>query len=362
MLLSEIIINKIKEEGPVSFHDFMEMSLYYPQLGYYSSHQNRIGKDGDYFTSSSISPLFGAMIGKQLEEMWSVLGEKQFTIVEYGAGHGNLSLDILNYLKGNEKLYDDLNYCIIEKSESMRAKEKNRLQEKVKWHDSIQEIPEINGCVISNELVDNFSVHQVVMQDELMEVFVDYKNDFVEVLRPASKMLADYLAELKVVLPKGFRTEINLEATHWIKEIACCLKSGYVITIDYGYPSSELYRPYRREGTLLCYHKHQVNDHPYHAIGEQDITSHVNFTALNHWGQKNGLDFCGLTDQAHFLLALGFAKSLEKKEEHVHDIYAYYKERIFQINNLLMKMGSKLKVLIQGKDIPPHSLLGLQFS
>src|SRR5688572_14846279 len=164
--LSEIIIQKIKNEGPVSFHDFMEMALYYPELGYYMSAQNKIGTNGDYYTSSNLTPVFGAMIGRQIEEMWSLLEEKAFTVVEYGAGTGFLCHDILDHLKNNEKSYNQLTYCIIEKSPVMREKEKAHLNEKVIWYNSIRDIPEINGCILSNELLDNFSVHQVVMEDE----------------------------------------------------------------------------------------------------------------------------------------------------------------------------------------------------
>src|ERR1700739_1167919 len=221
MQLTEIIIKRIQKEGPISFRDFMEMSLYYPELGYYTSASihDKIGKNGDYYTSSSLTPIFGALIGRQLEQMDNILNKDKFTIVEYGAGPGLLCRDILNYLKTNEKLYEKLNYCIIEKSPAMCERAKSHLTEKVEWVNSIYDIPELIGCVLSNELADNFSVHRVVMQDELMEVFVDYKNGFIELLKPALKELTDYLTELKVELPKGFCTEINLQATEWIKEI-----------------------------------------------------------------------------------------------------------------------------------------------
>src|SRR5258706_12704529 len=122
MSLAEIIIEKIKREGPVSFHDFMEMCLYYPELGYYASAQDKTGKKGDYYTSADLGPAFGIMIGRQLEEMWSILGKKAFSIVEYGAGAGFLCYDILDHLKRNKQLYNELNYCIIEKSPAMREK------------------------------------------------------------------------------------------------------------------------------------------------------------------------------------------------------------------------------------------------
>lgn len=365
MTLSEIIIEKIRKEGPISFRDFMEMSLYYPGLGYYTSSEDKIGKSGDYYTSPYFTHIFGEIIGRQLEEIWSALyglDKKEFTIVEYGAGMGSLCHDILNYLKNQTELYKKLHYYIIEKSAVMQEKEKMILNEKVSWFDSIHDIPKITGCILSNEVVDNFSVHQVVMEEELMEVFVDYKNGFVETLKPASAVLKDYMNHLNVVLPKGFRTEINLQAIDWIKEIANALEKGFVITIDYGYPSSELYSMRRNSGTLLCYNKHNINDCPYSNIGKQDITAHVNFSALYYWGLKYGLEYCGFTTQAYFLLALGLADHLRKMEEsgkydHIND-----KEKAFFIRTLLMDMGSKLKVLVQQKGIRQPELSGLKFS
>ncbi|HWY12638.1 MAG TPA: SAM-dependent methyltransferase [Bacteroidia bacterium] len=357
-ILSEIIKEKILREGPVSFRDFMEMALYYPEMGYYSSAKDKIGFTGDYYTSTTLTPVFGGLIGRQIEEMWRVLGENQFTIVEYGAGTGSLCRSILDFLKNNEKLYTDLKYCIIEKSPVMQEKEKQHLNEKVSWHDSIQTIPEIKGCVLSNELVDNFAVHRIVMEDELMEVFVDHKNDFVEILKPASKQLKDYLSELQIELPKGFRTEINLEAIDWMREIATHLKKGYVLTIDYGYPSSELYSEHRKQGTLTCFKKHKINYHPYTYIGEQDITSHVNFSALCLWGYKNGLQYCGFTDQLHFLNALGFRDYLKMTEQPGND-YFNFKREVSLTRTLLNDMGEKFKILIQQKEIPEYKLLGL---
>ena len=226
MALAEIIRHRIGKEGPVSFHDFMEMALYHPKLGYYMAPQDKIGKNGDFYTSSSLGPVFGAMIGRQLEEMWHLTGENQFTVVEYGAGTGILCHDILDYLKNIPQLYDQLRYAIIEKSPAMREREKAYLQEKVSWYNSIQDLPDITGCILSNELIDNFPVHQVVMMDELMEVFVDDQNGFIELLRPASKAIRDYLADLNIILPKGFRTEINLEATQWIAAVAASKKKA----------------------------------------------------------------------------------------------------------------------------------------
>jgi SAM-dependent MidA family methyltransferase len=154
MSLSEIIIEKIQQSGPISFRDFMEMALYYPELGYYTSGKDKIGKKGDYYTSPNLTHIFGEMIGKQLEEMQYILNEKEFTIVEMGAGTGLLSLDIREYLKKNPELYLNLDYCIVEKSPAMQKEQRKRLGEKVRWCNSIQELSWITGCVFSNELVD----------------------------------------------------------------------------------------------------------------------------------------------------------------------------------------------------------------
>ena len=358
MAITEILINKIKKEGPISFHDFMEIALYYPSLGYYDATQNRIGERGDYYTSPVLSSLFGNMIGRQLEEMWYVLDKKPFTIVEYGAGTGALCHDILGYLKNSEALYTDLRYCIIEKTETMRKLEKSNLNEKVSWYSSINEIPETNGCVLSNELLDNFPVHKVLMKDELMEVFVDYQNEFIEVLQPAKEDLKNYLKEQDIALPKGYTTEINLQAIDWIRDIASHLQKGFVLTIDYGFSASELYSPKRNSGTLICYKDHEVSDLPYSNIGSQDITAHVNFTALNHWGKKFGLEYTGYTTQDYFLRSLGLVNYLRQLEM---DQTADNRNLIIQIQKLLVEMGNKFKVFIQQKGVKNKMLSGMQF-
>jgi SAM-dependent MidA family methyltransferase len=362
MSLSAIIIDRIQKEGPLSFCDFMEMALYYPGQGYYASQGEKLGHPGDFYTSPYLTTLFGEMLAGQLEEMWQTLGRQPFTIVEYGAGTGLLCRDILHRLSVNQQLYDQLQYCIIEKSESMRAKERQLLPDKVRWVDSIQELPPVTGCVLSNELVDNFSVHQVVMEDELKEVFVGYDEGFKEILLPAAEELKNYLRQLQVTLPKGYRTEINLEAIEWIRQVSTALQKGFVMTIDYGYPSSVLYS--KKAGTLVCYHQHRVNHSPYDFIGEQDITSHVNFSALNYWGRLSGLECCGYTSQAHFLQGLGLTSHLHKIETAgLQDTDpATRQQRIWQLRTLLLDMGQKFKVLIQRKGLERLSLSGMQFS
>jgi SAM-dependent MidA family methyltransferase len=244
----------------------------------------------------------------------------------------------------------------------MRQREQLLLPDKVQWVASIGEIAPVTGVVLSNELLDNFSVHQVVMEDELMEVFVEYEDGFREVLRPANEALKNYLHQLGVVLPRGYRTEINLEATDWIKEISAGLQKGFILTIDYGYPSSVLYG--RKDGTLICYHGHRINHNPYDLIGQQDITSHVNFSALDYWGRMNGLECCGYTTQTHFLQGLGITNHLQKIEAagpEDHDP-ATRQQRMWRMRMLLLEMGRKFKVLIQRKGLDKVLLSGMQFS
>ena len=361
--LEKIIIREIEQKGPIPFRDFMEMSLYYPDLGYYTSENRRIGTNGDYYTSPWLSSVLGEMLALQIEEMWAILGKEDFTIVEFGGGDGTLCIDILNQLKNNPVLYSRLRYHIIEKKRRLREEDKKQVPGIQSWHESPDEIgPVKNGCVLSNELLDNLSTSPVVMQDELMEVFVDYNDGFVETLRPAGSKLKQYFAQLGVRLPNGFRTEVNLEAIEWIRKVAAILEKGFVLTIDYGCPSAELYSTTRSEGTLVCYHRHQVNYSPYQHIGEQDITTHVNFSALQHWGIQNGLECCGFTSQANFLLGLGLTSHLQQKEIKSTMKSLPPSRKAMMIHTFLAGMGRKFKVLIQNKGLQKPRLSGLQFS
>jgi SAM-dependent MidA family methyltransferase len=357
MELSEIIKQRIAADGPISFHDFMETALYYPELGYYNRPDDQIGQQGDFYTSSSLTSIFGAMIGKQLEEMWRLTGTGAFTVAEYGAGTGLLCHDILAYLKNNSPLYDELHYAIVEKSGSMRERQRKHLTEKVGWYNSIQDLGPVTGCILSNELVDNFAVHQVVMDDDLLEVFIDDQNGFVELFRPADQRLKDYLAAFNIALPKGYRTEINLEAGDWLSSAAATLTKGFIMTIDYGYTAENYYHKNRNRGTLLCYHRHRVNDQPYEHVGKQDITCHVNFSALCRWGHQNGLSCCGLASQAQFLLSLGFHDHLRKTCTAEEDVVQLAMTQARLTHTLLVDMGTKFKVLIQQKGFAARPVL-----
>jgi SAM-dependent MidA family methyltransferase len=356
--LKDIIASRIKRDGPISFRDFMEMALYYPGLGYYTSGFKRTGKEGDFLTSCTSSPLFGLLIARQIREMWELSGSEQFTIVEYGAGSGELCRAVLDYFKELPGLLPHLKYLVIEKNPAVAQALPQ--YENVRLVESIADAGEFTGCVLSNELLDNFPVHRVTMRGSLQEILVDHDGHFREVLRPASARLTRYFEDLRVSLPEGFTTEVNLAAEEWLKEIGRQLRRGYVFTIDYGHLAGDFFHMSRSSGTLACYHKHTVHHDPYLAIGAQDITSHVNFSSLALFGMRQGFTLSGYRSQGGFLKALGF---FEEMKRHV-SMYADPGERIkkenFLSSFLIEDMGSKMKVLVLQKDMPSMTLRGFK--
>lgn len=363
--LERYIVKRIESGGPVSFRDFMELCLYHPEHGYYNSPGENIGRGGDYITSSIVSRVFGEMVARQIQEMWEHMGCGDFKILEVGAGQGFLAFDILEALKGTE-LFGSLEYLIVERSHEMVKRQKEELKDfqgKVKWFESMGEVKITWGCILTNELVDALPVYMVEMVGGgLQEVWVDYRDGkFVEVLRPARESLKDYFHKLGVKLEIGYRTEANLDAMDWISDVAGALEKGFFITIDYGYPSEELYKPYRAKGTLLCYYQHGAYENPYKRLGQQDITSHVNFSALVRSGREKDLEFTGFTDLAHFMMGLGleeFMMNIEKEKG-----FEEYVKRMDVIKHFIMpeSMGQIFKVLIQHKGIERPELMGFKY-
>lgn len=361
--LASIIKNRILSSGRITFAEFMGMALYHPELGYYSSDKVKLGKKGDYYTSPLVHRVFGELLCKQIAEMWNMSGGGDFTIVEMGAGDGTLCYDLLNYArKEHPVFFDKLRYIIIEESRGMRGLQMERLlgiaecnSDKIQWLDYSDPIfnTGITGCFISNELVDAFPVHLVEMSEgELKEVYVGIQDDvFTEILdSPSSIEIDNYFNRLGIKLEEGQRAEVNLKAIDWMKWVSKSLVKGFVITVDYGYPAEELYAPYRKDGTLLCYFKHRVVEDPFLNIGEQDITAHVDFTTLITTGGEDGLHIAGMTDQTHFLFGLGLGRILEASALNSLDETSALEQRLM-IKNLIMPggMGSIFKILIQYK-------------
>ncbi len=347
--LERLLAERIEKGGPITFREFMELALYHPQWGYYSSSADRIGKGGDFFTSSSVGTIFGRLLARQVAEMLETL-PPPWVVVEMGAGQGHLSRDVVHEL--SRLLPGGFTYGIVERSPAMRERQRGVLKDlsPVEWRDDIRDFAPFCGVVFSNELVDSFPVHLVEMTEEgLKEVYLDAgEGGLVEVLLdPSTPELEAYFRELGVALPPGFRTEVNLEAVGWIHEVADALKGGFVITIDYGYPSHELYQSYRSRGTLMAYRGHRASEELYSDPGEQDLTSHVNFSALKHWGEKVGLVPLGFTDQSHFLLGLGILDLISAGDG------APDMSEVLKAKTLIMPggMGDTFKVLMQAKGV-----------
>lgn len=308
-------------EHRITFAKFMDWALYHPHYGYYAKRREKIGAKGDFFTSPHLAFDFGELIAEQLADMWQVLGCPQpFTLVEMGAGQGLLAADVLNYLHHQyPDCFAALRYLIVEKVAAHIAEQKHRLQRwislgaAIEWT-TLEEIAtdSVTGCFFSNELVDAFPVHLVTWQGKWQEVYVT--DAWTEVLGELSTpALAHYFDQIGINFadyPHGYRTEVNLAALDWMRSVADRLHRGFVLTIDYGYSAERYYNWARSQGTLQCYYQHAHHNDPYIHIGEQDITAHVNFTALQRQGEKAGLTTVEFTQQGLFLMALGLGDRL----------------------------------------------------
>lgn len=354
------------------FARFMELALYHPRFGYYvrpveDPAQERIGWSGDFYTSSDVHPILGQALAKQAQQLDALLGHPDpFTVVEMGAGKGLLARDFLTTCRNAPAdLGDRLRYLLIERSASMRALQQKNLTpwvespSHVAWIDRLEDLPSdsVTGLFLSNELVDAFPVHRIAVIDgRPQEIYVDVREDrFHEVYRPLPEALATYLREGGIALPDGYRTEINLTAIGWMKQVAQVMARGAVLTIDYGHTSEDLYGPDRNKGTFLCYYHQTASDDAYARVGEQDMTAHVDFTALAQAGRQAGLDVTGFTNQMSFLIGLGAEQMLESLQPESPEFYAAI--------HLLRPdgMGRTFKVLVQHKGMPKPDLDGLKF-
>lgn len=330
-LLCDLIAQQIRDspQQRIPFAEYMDLALYNPQQGYYATNVAKIGAAGDFFTSPHLGRDFGELLAEQLVEMWQVMGQPvPFTLVEMGAGQGLIAADLLCYVQSQyPDFFAVLEYVIVEKAIALIAEQQQRLQDFVTWghlHWSTLEEIELDsivGCCFSNELVDAFPVQRVVIANNtLQELYVSIQDPsstpFAEVIAaPSTPRLAAYfdLVELDLpssAYPEGYRSEVNLAALDWISAIAARLRRGYLLTIDYGYTAAQYYNPARSQGTLQCHYRHTTNDDPYSHVGQQDLTAHVDFTALERQGALSGLEKVGFTQQGLFLMALGLGDRL----------------------------------------------------
>jgi len=356
--LQEILIQKIVRDGPLCFEQFMDMALYYPDLGYYARADTRIGKRGDYYTSPHLHPIMGAMIARQLIEFWDFMDRpEEFTAIEMGAGMGYLCRDTLDYIYRSKTIPDSFRrsfrYIIIEPFRHFREKQQEIIKplesgSYIEWLDDFPE-QKIRGCLISNELIDSFPVHLIETDRGIKEIYVNFNGkEFVEEKdTPCTEEITGYLSEFNITLPENYRTEINLRIRDWLRGVAEIISEGFILTIDYGYTAGEYYHEERSKGTLMCYYRHEYNENPYQNIGMQDITAHVNFSSLKKWGEELGFYTIGYASQGTYLVSLGI-------DEVIEELYAgspdYIKE-VTSIKGLVMPqgMGESHRVMIQYK-------------
>ena len=376
--LIQKIIEEISLEGPLTFARFMEQALYDHQYGYYmtqavahnQSLRERIGWEGDFFTAPELSPFLAKTLVQQTLDIDAQLDHPSpFTFVEMGGGNGTFAAD---FLKQCQQVAPDfltrLCYFLVERSPSLQSLQRTKIQEamghwgegQLRWVSAVDQLEaeSVIGMLFSNELVDALPVHRVrFYKHHLQEIYVDYADGkFVERLGAlSSPKLEEYVQQHEIDLQEGQVSELHLAAEQWVTQISKVLRKGIMITIDYGHTRNDYYAADRKDGTLLCYYKHAVSNNPYTRVGEQDMTSHVNFSALAKTGKASGLLPVGFTTLAHWLMGLGVEEMVDDQDPESLDVQA--------LSQLLRPhgMGTTFKVLVQQKGIETLTLQGLRY-
>ncbi|MEW5942492.1 MAG: SAM-dependent methyltransferase [Pseudomonadota bacterium] len=337
--------------GWLSFARFMELALYAPGQGYYSAGLRKFGTAGDFVTAPEISPLFGRALARQAAQVLQLSGGD---LLEAGAGSGRLAADLLPELERLGRL--PAQYLILEVSADLRERQRALLAEKipyladrVRWLD---ELPSrFRGLVLGNEVLDAMPVHIVAWrEDGIYERGVaagdggfswsERKLTDGELLRAAAGLN----------LPAGYVSEINLASRAFVATLAGILEQGAILMLDYGFGASEYYHPQRSEGTLMCHYRQHAHGDPFFLPGLQDITAHVDFSAIAVAGIENGLTLMGYTTQAHFLINCGITEILAQTPP--SDTGAYL-PLAAQAQKLLSpaEMGELFKAIALGRGI-----------
>ena len=339
----------IQKHGRITFAQFMQACLYSPHGGFYSSRGNRISTH--FGTSPTSHPVFGALITRQLEQMWHLLGDPPvFHVLEVGSGDGALAQSIVQacgrmaprlaqvlyyvaadyeprWLPSPDHPFDWDNGTGDGMSPATVSAEGRQLNgapspsrrdallgvQRVKA-EGLQAFRNVVGCILCNELIDNFPVHRFAIQGgRVKEVFVTLAGGtLTEVLdEPSSPRIEERLTSFGVSLTEGYRGEVNLAMEDWTGQLAQAIDRGFILTIDYGQLATDLYSHQNNQGTLVCYHRHVVSSDPYQHIGHQDITCQVDFTSLMRLGDRHGLTTVGYALQRQFLTNLGFSSCLD---------------------------------------------------
>lgn len=316
--VKEHILEKIaaSTRKAISFADYMQEALYAPGLGYYAVGNIKFGKEGDFITSPEISPLFGHCVANQCERVLSTIPGSD--ILELGAGSGRLAQSILERLEALGTI--PAHYYILEVSPDLQQRQKNLLKknlfpslfERCIWLDALPK--SFHGIIIANEVLDALSTHRYSWSRHgFNEIFVtEVSKEFGEIEVPTPADITQTLEKLHKKYgkewPQPYVFEVNWNANYLVHTLSHILCEGMILFIDYGFPAVEFYHPSRNQGTLVCHYRHHVHADPYYYPGLQDITAHVDFTAIAHEAIQCGLDLAGFTTQAGFLLGSGLTE------------------------------------------------------
>jgi len=349
--LQQLIAREIERAGGwLSFSRYMELALYAPGLGYYMAGARRLGRDGDFVTAPEISRLFGRTLARQVRQF---AGFGLSEILEIGAGSGALAADLLLELEQASCLPE--RYLILELSPDLRDRSRDTLAaraphllERVAWLNQLP--PAFSGTVIGNEVLDAMPVHVFERGDNgVVELGVTLRDSTFAWAARATPEAAQ--ADAGCFPQARYRTEIQLIARAFTRSLARAMVRGAVLFIDYGFPRHEYYHPQRSSGTLMCHYRHRAHGDPFFLPGLQDITAHVDFSAIADAGEQAGLAVLGYCNQAQFLINCGITELLaETPAENV----AAYAPRAAEAQKLLSpaEMGELFKVLAMGKGIP----------
>lgn len=365
--LGKLLAARIRERGPITFADYMAGCLYHPEHGYYSRAESQ--RFADYYTSVDVHPIFGRLLARQLAEMWERCGfPAEFIVVEAGAGVGRLAAHVLDFAaRALPEFYAALRYTAVEQSAARRAAHASALAAHLASRraasavDFPASIPA--GCVFSNELLDALPVHRLCREHgELREIHVGLNgNLFCDQVGPlSSPSLVEYFSEQGIELLEGQLAEASLAAAAWMEDAARRLGRGFLLTIDYGREARELYDERHLRGTLLAYTRHRAGEDFYAAPGEQDLTAHVNFTALDLAAARAACSRVGLVSQSSFLLALGRVNEFADLYDGAQSEAERLRARLL-LKTLIFPegMGETFSVLIHSKGVTNPSLTGL---